>query len=263
MAGPDERRLPGGLRRLVYRVHFAAASAVGGATVLLASALGGSLAVLSGGGPRVVPRLAHAWGRFVAAILGWRIVVENREALARKAPVLFVGNHQSNLDVVVFGSFYPARTVALGKKEVGRIPFFGWFFVRTGNILVDRGHLPKALVSLRVAAERMEREGLSVFAMPEGHRSGRTQLLPFKKGPFHLALAAGAPVVPIVAEPFWSVLDAHRWMVRPGTIRVKVLPDVPTAGLTEAELDPLVTRVKAVMQEAFDAFQAEGKPRIG
>lgn len=260
---PETPRPPGALRRLGYRIRFVVASVLGGLAFVAWSAAGGFLAVLPRGGPRVLPGVTHSWAAFLRLLLGWRVDLEGRESLRRDTPAVFAGNHQSALDTVLYASIYPERTVTLGKAELSRIPFFGWFFVASGNIFIDRGNLERARASIREAAERMTASGLSVMVFPEGHRNRQPRLLPFKKGPFHLAIASGAPVVPIVMEPVGSLLDAGRWMVRPGRIRGRVLPEIPTAGLGEQDVEALSLRVREAMQAAFDGLSSIARGPIG
>jgi 1-acyl-sn-glycerol-3-phosphate acyltransferase len=162
--------------------------------------------------------------------MGWTIDVANREVLDAARPCVFVGNHQSFLDVVTFGSIFPKRTVSAGKREIGRIPIFGWFYRLSGNLVIDRGNPRGARDSLEEAARTIREEGVSVWFMPEGHRNAGPELLPFKTGAFRLALAAGVPVVPIVAEPLEVIADTRRRLARPGALRVTVLEPIPTDG---------------------------------
>ena len=118
-------------------------------------------------------------------------------------------------------AFFPDSTVIIGKKEIRHIPIFGWLFRATGNILIDRQDAAKARTSIAEAARRIQREGWRVWMAPEGHRNQGPEMLPFKKGAFHLAIAAQVPVVPFVVGPLAAVLDARRLLLRPGRIRVK------------------------------------------
>ena len=83
----------------------------------------------------------------------------------------------------------------MAKESLFRIPFLGWAMNRAGFIPIDRSNRRRAIDSLQLAAERI-RAGKSVIVFPEGTRSKDGSLQPFKRGPFHLALQAGAPVVP-------------------------------------------------------------------
>ena len=243
------------VRRAAETVHFVVAAAVGGLSFVLVSFLGLLVVLVPGGARRAAVLLARTFHFVMRAVLGWRMEVTGREGLTAHAPCVIMVTHQSNLDIVVFGGVYPARAVVVGKKEVGKIPVFGWFFRASGNILLDRKNLERAIASIREAAERVRRDRLSVWVFPEGHRNPGAVLLPFKKGAFHLAIAAQVPIVPVACSPVTAVLDAHRWRVRPGSLRIKVLPPVPSAGLTPDRVDELMERVRSAMQAAKDELR--------
>ena len=256
--------LIGVLRRTVYRLHFVLACLVGGPLFLAFSALGVLFVFLRPSQARKAPVFfANNYGRMMTGVLGWKVDADHLEEIEAAAPALLVVNHQSNLDVVTCGRIFPPRTVVIGKKELARIPAFGWFFRSTGNILIDRKSHHDARRAIQAAASRVREDRVSVWMFPEGHRNQKPELLPFKKGAFHLAIAAQVPVVALVVEPIASVLDARRALVRPGRIRIRVLPPFPTAGLQIDDVDGLVERVHAAMQSARDDLAATARERIG
>jgi lysophosphatidate acyltransferase len=258
-AGPEGSGL---LRRFHYRLRFVGGSIVGVSLFVGLSSLAlFRLVALKWDRDRAVRRWLNGWSRIMCAVLGWTIDVENRERLEASRPAVLVGNHQSNLDAVIWASFYPDATVAVGKKEIRRIPIFGWLFQVTNNILIDREDPQKARASIQDAAERIRRERLNVFMAPEGHRNMGPEMLPFKKGSFHLALAAQVPIVPFVTGPIWTLLDSKRWRIRPGRIRVKVLEPISTEGLMEADVETLLLKVRTAMDAARSDLIATGGPR--
>src|SRR5262249_30354787 len=115
-----------------------------------------------------------------------------------------------------------------------------------------RAHARSALESLEQAGRTMREEKIAVWFMPEGHRNRGAELLPFKTGAFRLAIASGAPIVPIVAEPLTVICDTSRQLARPGRLRVRVLEPVLTEGLDPKELPALVFSVRSKMQQALD-----------
>ena len=196
--------------------------------------------------------------RGLTRMMGWRVEVESREGLEAIRPCVIVGNHQSFLDVVTFGSVFPRRTVSAGKREIGKIPVFGWFYKLSGNLIIDRGDARQALGSLDAAAAAMRDEKIAVWFMPEGHRNTAPELLRFKSGAFRLAVAAQAPIIPIVCEPLTVIIDTKRRLARRGRLRVRVLSPVPTEGLTVKDVPPLVFSVRASMQAALDELRKTG-----
>jgi len=255
---------PGGILRLIrYRIHFLAACLVGGFFFVTLSLMAVfRIAVLKRDRQVVMDRWIHPWFRIMSATLGWEMPVEDEEKFETSRPAVVVINHQSNLDIVLWARFFPAATVIVGKKQIRKIPIFGYIFQGTRNILIDRENAEKARQSLQDAAQRIRSERLNVWMAPEGHRNLGTEMLPFKKGAFHLAIAAQVPVLPVLVGPVWTVFDAGRWLTRPGTIRTKVLEPIPTAGLTEQDVDAFTRRVRATMDAARRNLIAEAGPRI-
>ncbi|HSB64310.1 MAG TPA: lysophospholipid acyltransferase family protein [Thermoanaerobaculia bacterium] len=246
-----EGGIAGALRRLFIRVYFVGASVFGGALFLSLSVLAlFRLVVLKWKRDRATRRWLDRWSGVMMAVLGWTVEVEHPERLVAHRPAVLVGNHQSNLDAVVWAAFYPDATVVIGKKQIGLIPIFGWLFRATGNILIDRENAAKARTSIAEAARKIRQEGLRVWMAPEGHRNQSPEMLPFKKGAFHLAIAAQVPIVPFVVGPLAAVLDARRLLIRPGNIKVKVLEPIPTAGMTEDDLPALLSRTRTEMDAA-------------
>jgi 1-acyl-sn-glycerol-3-phosphate acyltransferase len=188
--------------------------------------------------------------------MGWRIDVENRDRLDRYRPCVIVANHQSFADVVTFGSVFPRRTVSAGKRQIGRIPIFGWFYRLSGNLIIDREHARSARDSLAGAARVLRDEDVSVWFMPEGHRNPGPELLPFKSGAFRLAQAAGVPILPVVAGPLAAIVDFRRRLARPGRLAIRVLEPVPTEGVAPRELPELAARVRSLMQSAIEELRA-------
>ena len=237
------------------------ASAAGGLLLPAVSAAAIAVALVRGPQGHGAVLAARTYSRLMQRVLGWRIEAEGLERLTER-PCVVMPRHQSNLDVVVLGEVYPPGAVAIGKKEVARIPLFGWLWTVTGNFLVDRSDPGSAIASMRSATERARSAGLSVWVAPEGHRNMAPLLLPFKKGAFHLAVGLGFPVVPVAVEPLRTVIDAERWVVRPGRLRLRVLPPIPTDGLGPGDVDALAERVRDALQRAQDELAASAREPI-
>jgi len=192
----------------------------------------------------------------LARAVGWSIVVDRPEVLENARPCVFIANHQSILDIIVFGAIVPPRTVAVGKKEIGRIPFFGWFFRAAGNLTVDRGRPEQTSAALEAAGRIIREERIAVWLMPEGHRNAGVELLPFKTGAFRLAAAAGVPIVPIVAEPLAVVVSTRERRTRRGTLRLRVLDPIPVPDALPESIAAASAEARRRMQEALDSLRA-------
>jgi 1-acyl-sn-glycerol-3-phosphate acyltransferase len=152
-------------------------------------------------------------------LVGWeRMPDAIREG---RQPVIFMSNHESQMDPPVLIAALPLPAVYIAKQELKYLPFIGWAAWAAGVIFIDRRDRERALRSIHDAALQI-RGGKSVVIFPEGTRSRTGQLLPFKKGGFALALDAGVPIIPIATVGGFQVLPRGTLRFRPGRYLVLV-----------------------------------------
>jgi len=243
------------VRALAEKLGFYVGFFFGGLWFLLCSAAGIVWLLFSPHNRQTLYVYGKVFCRGLAGMMGWEVVVENRDRMEAYRPCVIVANHQSFLDVVTYGSIFPRKTVSAGKREIGKIPIFGWFYRLSGNLIIDRSDARQARDSLQDAAEAMRKEKICVWFMPEGHRNTGLELLPFKTGAFRLAIASGAPILPVVAEPLTVIADTKRRRVRAGRLRVRVLDPISTEGMTNKDLPSLVSDARARMQQTLDELR--------
>ncbi len=202
--------------------------------------------------PDYMHNCARLWGVVSLRLAGMRLEVEGQEYLpAPDQPVIFVGNHQSNFDILSYFAGLPLQFRWMAKAELFRVPFFGLAMRRSGYIAIERSDRRKAMQSIMVAAERI-RSGTSVVIFPEGTRSADGRLQEFKKGGFLIALKAQVPIVPVVINGSSQVMAKGDLKFRSGTIRFRILPQIETAGLTNKDSDALMTQVRNAIAENLD-----------
>lgn len=182
------------------------------------------------------PIMLRFWGRNTLKIQGIKLEIEGAEHLNVRSMKVATFNHTSTLDAMIITAITPQGGVSAIKREVIYVPFVGLAVWSMGFLLIDRGRSGRAQRLLQAAAERMARDRLTVFIAPEGTRSKDGTLRPFKKGAFHLALASGAPVVPVVIDGGHDLHPRSRFWSRAGRIRVRILPPIETAGLSAEDL---------------------------
>jgi len=188
-------------------------------------------------------------------ILGIRVEITGQEHLADR-PAIIVANHQSNYDVILVGAVYPRRTVVIGKKELRKTPLFGTFFAATGNILIDRADHKNAVAGLDKAVEALRTRRTSIWVFPEGQRSRGAGMGPFKKGAFHMAIAAGVPVIPIICSSTDRVINARAKIAAGGLLQIHILPPVSTEGLQPADAELLRDKVQAICRDEWDRLES-------
>jgi 1-acyl-sn-glycerol-3-phosphate acyltransferase len=143
----------------------------------------------------------------------------------------------------------------VAKKELVRVPVFGQALLASGHIIIDRGNRERAVASLRRAAERI-RAGTSVIVFPEGTRSPDGHLRLFKSGPFHLAVEAQVPIIPVTVSGSQHITPKGELRVHPGRVKIAYGKPIPTRGVSIAERKLLAARVRDAIARGYDvAYQ--------
>jgi 1-acyl-sn-glycerol-3-phosphate acyltransferase len=195
------------------------------------------------------------WG--ASRISGVRINILHAHRLRDYKPCVYVGNHQSNIDMLTQAKCYPPRTVIIGKKELIWIPFFGVLFYLTGNIMINRKSHRDAMSGMSEALDFLTKKNISIYIYPEGTRNkGAEKLLKFKKGGFHLAVAAQVPIVPIVSSPINKFFDLKNLKIYPREMIIEVMEPISTQGLKSEDVPALAEKVQSLMQAKFDELRA-------
>ncbi|KAJ3309627.1 1-acylglycerol-3-phosphate O-acyltransferase [Boothiomyces sp. JEL0838] len=165
-------------------------------------------------------------------------VVSGKQHLRFTRPVVYVSNHQSNLDTAVLAQVYPERTVVIAKKELKSVPILGQVLQAGNNIFLDRKVRQSAIESMNKVGNRMEKDSLSLMIYPEGTRTHQiTNIIStFKKGAFHLATQHGFDIVPIVNATYYPAYDENEKRFDKLIVQVKVLDPIPSAGKSVEEL---------------------------
>lgn len=184
-------------------------------------------------------------------IAGTRIKLVGLDKLDSSGTYIFMSNHVSNLDPPALVPMIPRRTSVLAKKEIWKIPILSRALDLAEIVPVERSNRESAIESIRRAGEVM-RHGINMTIYPEGTRSRDGRLLPFKKGPFHLAAETGFPIVPITILGTYEMMPKGKWVAKPGTATMVFhAPIDPAKFATKEEL------MEAVRQAINSALPAE------
>lgn len=175
------------------------------------------LLTLSGGFSIWLAR--HVWSPSNLWLAGVRVAVHG--STLPEGPAIFVSNHESALDIWALFRSLPGNVRFLAKRELFRIPVFGWYLALAGFVAVDRRNYARAIASVRKAAG-LVRRGTSLIVFAEGTRSRDGRIHSFKKGPFALAIEAGVPIVPVAIAGAAALNPRRRLEVSPGTVHVVI-----------------------------------------
>lgn len=234
--------------------------------------------------------VGRAYKYFMAITAGIHFDIEDpNHILDTTRPAVFVGPHQTELDVLMLGCIFPQYCSVTAKSSLKKVPFLGWFMTLSGSVFIDRKNTKDARSAMAGAASQMKDRKQSVYMFPEGTRSYSKDptLLPFKKGAFHLAVQAGVPIVPVVVANYSHVLWHKGMTFNAGRIPVKgkhlvmletslvgvsvardyqliaptVLDPIPTQGLTSEDVDELTRSTRELMLKEMVALTEKAQKR--
>ena len=192
-------------------------------------------------------RVGTSLAYFGVRMAGVKVEITGLDELPRRN-YIFMSNHVSNLDPPVFIPRLPGRCSVLVKSELFRIPILGTAMRMAELVPVERSNREAAIESVRAAAEVLQ-HGLNMVIFPEGTRSIDGRLLPFKKGPFHLAMETGVPVVPVTILGTAECWPKGTWAMKPGT--ATLVFHAPINPATVADRDALLTAVREQIASAL------------
>lgn len=221
-------------------------------SLLLIGLLGFFISLAKPFHPNNVFYFCRIFGKFASTLMGFKVEIQNHEIFEKHKNFVVISNHQDNMDIIVCSHAVPKGCVSLGKKSIKWVPLFGQFYWLSGNILIDRSNKRKALASMNLIKEKLTnpKSNMSIWIMPEGTRSKGRGVLPFKKGAFITALNTGLPIIPVAISTFEKSIDLNKWS--PGTMKMRVLDPIPTAGLTKEDLPELMEKCRNQLIENIE-----------
>lgn len=179
---------------------------------------------------------------------GARVVVKGLENLKDGESYVFISNHRSYLDTATLFAYTTRRIGLVAKKELLKAPILGQGMGFVNIIAIDRSNAEKALQSMRKARAVMD-DGYSFGVFAEGTRALPGELLPFKKGAFHLALQTGAPIIPVAIKNTDWMMGKKTGVAYGGTIEMVLLPAIETKNASTDDLTDILRKARAAIAE--------------
>ena len=194
-------------------------------------------------------RMYVGWSRALNKIIGIRIKIEGWENIEPGTAYIYCANHSSLLDIPVLLGSLPGDVRIIYKRELEKIPIFGYGLKRSNLIGIDRTDPRKAMKSLEEAIEKIHC-GASVVIFPEGTRDSGKEVAPFKRGGFLIAEKAKVPIIPIAISGTYDLLPAGKLMLKPGEVTISILPPIEVKTLDSSEIKGLreVVRKKIIAE---------------
>ncbi|KAI1900602.1 hypothetical protein AGOR_G00051610 [Albula goreensis] len=219
--------------------------------------------ILKSGGRNVENmRVIRFLVRHVKFILGLRYEVKGLENLQVDGPYVIVSNHQSSLDVLGLIEILPDRCTSIAKRELlytGPVGLACWL---GGTVFINRKRTDDAKSAMAEAARTMLKDQIRIWIFPEGTRNHKGNLLPFKKGAFHLAVQAQVPIVPVVFSSYSSFYLPKEKLFKCGTVKLTILPAIGTKGMTSDGVSELSQKCYELMHSVFTEISKPANHKV-
>ena len=202
----------------------------------------------------VYDECARRWSVRMIKVSDVELRTYGYENVPKDQPVVYASNHQSWFDIWSLLSIVPGQTRFVAKKELAKIPLLGRAMDAAGHIYIDRQNRQAAFSAYEDAAAYIKK-GRSAVLFPEGTRSLTGELLPFKKGPFVLALAAQVPIIPVYCAGTFTLLPKGSIRIDPHPIAIMFGEQIPTEGLDYEDR----TELMAVTRRAIEQLRVDSK----
>ncbi|MDY6824858.1 MAG: lysophospholipid acyltransferase family protein [Thermodesulfobacteriota bacterium] len=195
-------------------------------------------------------QLARMWSRVILTVTGVRTSIKGKEKIDKRQSYIIISNHQSHFDI-------PALIIRLGvqyrwiiKKEIRKVPLFGYALDASKNIFIDRSDRQSAMESINTGVERLP-EGVGVLFFAEGSRSPDGKIQKFKKGGFTVAIQKGLPILPVTVNGSRRILPKHTLVFSSGKIELVIGDPILTQGYTMDQIDQLMETTRNVIAASF------------
>lgn len=200
-------------------------------------------------------KMARIWAKCILFGMGFYYKIEKDQELEPNKNYMLVSNHTSMLDIMLMLATISKPFVFVGKKELVKIPLFGFFYKRT-CILVDRKSSRSKHAVFERAQKRID-QGLSICIFPEGGVPDDESIFldHFKDGAFRLAINHQLPIVPIVFGDNKEHFSYTFLSGSPGFLRVKILPFIEIEGKTMADKNSLKEQTWNVIHKQLLVFE--------
>ncbi len=194
----------------------------------------------------------HRWGKRVLAICGIKLIVTGRENIKEGETYIFASNHASQFDIPIIFSAIESKVAIIYKKELEKVPFFGWMLNLSYFIAIDRSDSRKAMESV-FEALRLLKEGVGVIIYPEGTRSPDGSVQEFKRGAFLIAAKSGLPVVPVTIVGSNEIMPKDTLFFKSSDVIVVFhKPVIFPKGMSKQEETEMMEDIRQTIISGFD-----------
>ena len=215
------------------------------------------LSILTESGYPYFFKMARIWAKFILFGMGFQYKVDKSQDMEYRKSYMIVANHTSMADIMLMLALTKNPFVFVGKKELSKIPLFGFFYKRS-CILVDRNSSKSKMEVFNLAQKRIN-QGLSICIFPEGGVPDDESVLldTFKDGAFRLAIEHQIPIAPITFGDNKKRFSYTFFSGSPGIMRVKMHAHVRTSGKKSADRKEIREEVREIIYTQLVAFDKD------
>ncbi len=198
-----------------------------------------------------VHNIARIWAKGILFASQIKVNVKGLKNIDPSRSYVYMSNHQSNFDIPVLLAHLPVQFRWLAKAELFKIPLFGRAMRGAGYVEIDRFNQESAFRSIAEAAGKIK-NGVSVMIFPEGTRSRDGRIRPFKKGGFILAVDAGVPIVPIILQGTWDIMEKSSLRIKTGEVVLNIEKPIATIRYSRENKNDLIETVRQAICDSFE-----------
>lgn len=225
--------------------------ALGLATTLGWSIIAVVYAVFSASSRDIHFKCAVPWSRAILRISGVRVHAHGIDQIQATTACIYIPNHTSFFDIFSLLAYLPVDFKFILKEELMRVPILSWGMRKAGYISISRSSPAKARRTLKGAVNMIKR-GTSLVIFAEGTRSYDGNLQPLKRGAFQLAMASGAPIVPVAIQGGSEIMAKGSFKIKKGAIRITVAKPISTKNYRREQMPALMGRVTESLRAMLD-----------
>src|SRR4030042_3652132 len=195
--------------------------------------------------------LSKIWAYIMLAVSFVRAEIKNKAKIVKGQSYIIISNPQSQYDILALVTTLRMQFRWIGKKEVLKIPIFGYALYASRNIFIDRSNTASAIESINKGIDRLPK-GASVMVFAEGTRSPDGKIHEFKKGGFMVAIAHKIPILPVTVNGSRRILPKGSLVVKPGKIQIVIGDPIDTSGYTNATALELIDKTRQAIIANFN-----------
>lgn len=202
--------------------------------------------------------LDKLWSKSLLLISGINVKTTGLESVEPGKSYVYVSNHSSLFDIPVLQSQFIHLVYIVFKRELAKIPLFGWHMLIGPYVVINRQNAEKALKSIERAKEAIEKKRVSVILFAEGTRSKTGEVQPFKRGAFHLAAVVNKPIIPVSVAGTDEIMPKGKFQIKSGNVRVHFGDPIDTGSINgRKEERELMEKVRDIIIENRNKIRKE------